>query len=249
MAGQERLYQHVAERLTRQIASGSYKIGDRMPAERELATSFAVSRPTIREAIIALELEGLVEVRVGSGVYVTTRKAQKTEPPVMDVGAFELTEARLLIEGEVAALAATQITDAELAELDDLLVRMSEENKKAAVAGEAVDRQFHETIAKATNNSALIAMVEQLWTIRNRSPQCVLLFEKSRAKGYHPVVGEHRAIVEALRERNPVLARSAMRAHLSRVLDYLLDATEIEAINETKAKLAAQRNRFSADLR
>ena len=71
-----RLYQSVAERLTRAIAAGTYAVGDRLPAERELAANFEVSRPTIREAIIALELDGLVEVRIGSGVYVIERMAK-----------------------------------------------------------------------------------------------------------------------------------------------------------------------------
>jgi GntR family transcriptional regulator, hexuronate regulon transcriptional repressor len=241
---QARLYQHVAERIARAIASGGYKPGDRLPAERDLAQTYSVSRPTIREAIIALELDGLVEVKIGSGVYVTAVKPDRSPQVAMDIGAFELTEARLLIEGEVAALAASQISDEELAELADLLGKM-----ESAGAGELVDRQFHETIARATRNSALFQTVEQLWTIRNRSPQCVRLLEKTRAKGYVPVVGEHRAILAALQARDPNAARAAMRDHLSRVLDYLLDATEIEAIEEAKAKVAAQRTRFSPDLR
>lgn len=246
---QARLYQYVAERLSRAIAAGQYKPGDRLPAERELATSYAVSRPTIREAIIALELDGLVEVRIGSGVYVGDGKPGGSAQVAMDIGAFELTEARLLIEGEVAALAATQISDDELDELDSLLVQMNDANQKSAGPGELIDRQFHETIARATRNSALLSMVEQLWTIRNRSPQCVRLFEKSRAKGYVPVIAEHHAIVAALRARDGNAARAAMRDHLSRVLDYLLDATEVEAIAEAKAKMAAQRTRFSSDSR
>lgn len=245
---QARLYQYVAERLARAIAAGTYKEGDRLPAERDLAQSYSVSRPTIREAIIALELDGMVEVRIGSGVYVTNTEPVRAQV-AMDIGAFELTEARLLIEGEVAALAATQITDEELEELETLLDKMDSANRKGAGAGELVDRQFHETIARVTRNSALLQMVEQLWTIRNRSPQCVRLFEKSRSAGNAPVLNEHRAIVEALRTRDANAARAAMRDHLSRVLSYLLDATEVEAIEAAKAKVAAQRDRFSPDRR
>lgn len=246
---QARLYQYVAERLARAIAAGTYKKGDRLPAERELAQSYSVSRPTIREAIIALELDGLVEVRIGSGVYVTNTEPVRGAQVAMDIGAFELTEARLLIEGEVAALAATQITDEELEELETLLDKMDSANRKGAGAGELVDRQFHETIARMTRNSALFQTVEQLWTIRNRSPQCVRLFEMSRSAGHAPVLNEHRAIVEALRSRDANSARAAMRDHLSRVLSYLLDATEVEAIEAARAKVAAQRDRFSPDRR
>ncbi|MBA4040641.1 MAG: GntR family transcriptional regulator [Sphingobium sp.] len=238
-----RLYQTVAERIARAIASGVYAPGDRLPAERELAASFDVSRPTVREAIIALEIDGLVEVRIGSGVYVINA-APKAAGVVMDIGAFELIEARLLIEGEAAALAATQITDEELTELDALLDEMARANMKSAGSGELVDRRFHELIAAITRNSAMLASVEQLWTIRNRSPQCIRLFEKTRAKGYVPVIDEHRDIVDALRTRDPNVARTAMRAHLSRVLEYFLDATEVEAIEAAKAEMAAKRSRF-----
>jgi GntR family transcriptional repressor for pyruvate dehydrogenase complex len=238
-----RLYQTVAERIARAIASGTYREGDRLPAERDLAASYEVSRPTIREAIIALEIDGMVEVKIGSGVYVTGRKT-KGAPVAMDIGAFELTEARLMIEGEVAALAATHVTDEEIEELERLLTEMEKANLKSAGAGELVDQQFHETIARISRNSALEAAVQQLWTIRNRSPQCVRLLEKTRAKGYKPVVNEHDAILQAFKRRDPAAARAAMRDHLSRVLDYLLDATEVEAIEEAKAKMAAQRSRF-----
>jgi GntR family transcriptional regulator, hexuronate regulon transcriptional repressor len=240
-----RLYEQLAEKLARAIADGVYAPGDRLPAERELATTFEVSRPTIREAIIALELDGLVEVKVGSGVYVRARRERASIAPVAaDIGAFELTEARILFEGEVAALAATQIGDAQIDELDRLLEQMALENARDGHGGEDVDLRFHMTIAEATQNSAMSGVVEYLWTIRNRSPQCVRTFEKSRSKGYKPVVAEHRAIVEALRARDPDAARAAMRAHLSRVLDYLLDATEVEAIEETRRQMQAQRERF-----
>lgn len=240
-----RLYQAVAERLAKSMAAGDFKPGDRLPAERDLAEQFDVSRTTIREAIIALEIQGMVDVRVGSGVYVSSARARtKSTPMEMDIGAFELTEARLLIEGEVAALAATNATKDDIEDLEKLLVDMDKANVKGDGSGELVDRQFHERIAICTRNSAMVAMVEQLWTIRNRSPQCIRFFDKSRNHGNQPVVDEHKAIVVALQSGNPVAARAAMRAHLSKVLDYLLDSSEVEAIEQAKAKIAEQRSRF-----
>jgi GntR family transcriptional regulator, hexuronate regulon transcriptional repressor len=240
-----RLYQAVAERLAKSIAAGDFKPGDRLPAERDLAEQFDVSRTTIREAIIALEIQGVVEVRIGSGVYVTKSQPKgKALPIEMDIGAFELTEARLLLEGEVAALAAVNATEADIADLERLLLEMDKANAKGDGSGELVDRQFHERIAICTRNSAMVAMVEQLWTIRNRSPQCVRLLEKTRRKGYQPMINEHQAIVDALQSRDPAAARAAMRGHLSKVLDYLLDSSEVEAIEEAKARIAEQRSRF-----
>jgi GntR family transcriptional regulator, hexuronate regulon transcriptional repressor len=239
-----RLYQAVAERLAKAIAAGTFKTGERLPAERDLAQQYDVSRTTIREAVIALEIAGLVDVRVGSGVYVTGKQA-KLASVDMDIGAFELTEARLLVEGEVAAQAAIHITDAEVEELERLLVEMDRANQKSAGAGELVDQQFHESIARFSRNGALEATVRHLWGIRNRSPQCVRLLEKTRNKGYKPVINEHAAIVSALKERDSGAARAAMRDHLNRVLNYLLDASEVEALEEAKAQLAARRSRFT----
>ena len=242
-----RLYQGVAEKLTHAIVRGRYRVGDRLPPERELALSFGVSRPTVREAIIALELNGLVEVRMGSGVYVTAVRPARDSAISMETGPFELTEARLIFEPEVAALAASQITPEAVRELETLLREMEKGNRTGD--GEVADRRFHQRIADATRNSALSAMVDSLWTIRNSSPQCVRMFEKSRAKGYLPVVAEHRAILEALRAGDSRAAHTAMKNHLRRVLTYLLDATEVEAMQETKARIAAQRERFKASIR
>ena len=222
-------------------------MGDRLPPERDLAAAHNVSRPTIREAIIALELDGLIEVRMGSGVYVKAVRPVGTDPVAMDVGPFELTEARLILEAEVAALAATLITAEELLELEKLLEAMEQGNHGGN--GETADRQFHQCIADATRNGAMSAVVDSLWSIHGRSPQCVRMFEKMRAKGYRPVISEHRAIFEALRAHDSPAARSAMRDHLKRVLNYLLDTTEIEAVEEAKAKMSAQRHRFAASTR
>ena len=91
----ERLYQELARKLLGEIAAGKFPVGARLPAERELAAQYAVSRPTVREAVIALEVQGLVEVRIGSGAYVV-RLPREDDVASFGVSAFELTEARLL---------------------------------------------------------------------------------------------------------------------------------------------------------
>jgi len=126
-SGQDRLYKNLARALFLDLANGKYSVGDRLPAERELAAKHHVSRPTVREAIIALEVQGLIEVRVGSGAYVR-RLPGAEDSPGFNVTAFELTEARLVIEGEAAALAAVQVSEGELDELDALVRRIADEN-------------------------------------------------------------------------------------------------------------------------
>lgn len=237
-----RLYERLVASLVDAILSGRYAIGDRLPAERELAQEHDVSRTTVREAFIALEVAGVVEVRMGSGVYVVAMPSAGGIPVNMDVGPFELTEARMLFEGEVAALAATLATDGELLAMERLLREMESANRKGA--GEEIDRRFHLAIAQATRNSAMASVVESLWTIRLRSPQCVRVFQKSRARGTKPVVSEHRAILDALKARDAAAARAAMQRHLRNVIDYLLDATETEALAEARARASARRSRF-----
>ena len=238
-----RLYQELARKLFAQLAAGAYALGDRLPPERELAVEFSVSRPTVREAIIALEVQGIVEVKVGSGAYVR-RLPGAGDAPGFNVTAFELTEARILSEGEAAALAATNITDADLEHLRDLVDKIAVENQLADGA-ELADRDLHLAIAKITRNTAMVSIIEELWRMRSASPDSALLLAKARDANVRPVVEEHMAIVAALATRDPARARAAMRAHLASVLDHLLFATEEQAIESVKRAAASTRARFN----
>ncbi len=243
MRSTPRLYKDIAARLIAAIQNGQFPVGGRLPAERDLALQYEVSRPVIREAIIALEVQGLVEVRVGSGVYVLST-SEAAQDGGQDVSAIELTEARLLVESEVAALAAAQITDEELRELEELVEQIEEENKTPDGKEEA-DAAFHLAIAKAARNSALFETVERLWGLRRTSREAALLHEKARHANIKPIVDEHTAILTALKARDPKAARDAMRAHLSQVLESLLFATEQRAVDEARRSMQARRERFS----
>jgi len=240
---QDRLYQDLARNLIKELASGKYPIGARLPAERELAIAYSVSRPTVREAIIALEVQGLVEVKVGSGAYVR-RLPGKGDLPGFNITAFELTEARLLFEGEAAALAATHATEMELDEIATLVDDIARENQRPD-GTERSDREFHLAIARATRNTAIFEAIEQLWDQRASSPEAALLHAKARDANVKPVVDEHRAVLEALRSRDPAAARAAMRAHLAQVLDSLLFVTEERAIKEARRQVQAKRLRYA----
>ncbi|MDE2560978.1 MAG: FadR family transcriptional regulator [Sphingomonadales bacterium] len=241
--GQDRLYQDLARNLIEELATGQYPIGARLPAERELAIKYNVSRPTVREAIIALEVQGMVEVKVGSGAYVR-RLPGSDDLPGFNVSAFELTEGRLLFEGEAAALAATQVTDEDIAEIEKLVDEIAHENNDPG-GTEQADRKFHLAIAKATRNTAIYNAIEHLWDLRATSPEAALLHEKARSANIKPVVDEHTAILNALRARDANAARSAMRAHLAQVIDSLLFATEERAIEEARRNAQAKRARYS----
>ncbi len=241
--GQDRLYQDLARNLLEELASGLHPVGARLPAERELALKFGVSRPTVREAMIALEVQGLVEVKVGSGAYVR-RLPGKEDLPGFNISAFELTEARLLFEGEAAALAATQISAEELAEIERLVEEIARENNDPR-GTEKADRAFHLAIARATRNGAIHDAIERLWDLRSTSPEAALLHEKARTANIKPVVDEHTAILEALRAHDPAAARAAMRGHLTQVIDSLLFATEERQIAEARKSAQTKRDRFA----
>jgi DNA-binding FadR family transcriptional regulator len=240
----KRLYQQVAEKLMALIDAQKYRTGSRLPAERKLAERFKVSRPTIREAIIALELAGYVEVKTGSGVYVIEHSESSAEPPELDVGPFELTEARILFEGEAAALAATLITDEEIEQLEAALADMQQANEEKPTS-EAQDRKFHLLIAQATRNSAIVSVIDDLWELKINSPLNERVFEKVRDLGYRPRIEEHQAVIDALRERNPQAARTAMREHLGRLIKELLDATEIKAVEDARQRATEDRERYT----
>lgn len=240
-----RLYQQVAEKLIDLIERDKYSVGMRLPAERELATMHKVSRPTIREAVIALELDGIVEVRTGSGVYVLEKSRDKNIFSDKDIGPFELTEARALFEGEAASLAATLITDDELKVLAGILNDMQAENDEESAMHEVADKNFHMAIAVATRNSAIVTVIEKLWDVREHSMLARRMYQSVRNKGVRPSIEEHKVIYEALKNRDAQAARAAMRAHLLRVIDHILEATEIEAVEAARNKVIKSRERYN----
>jgi len=220
----QRLYLQVADQLLERIRSGNPAPGQRLPSERDLAEHYGVSRPTIREAMIALEIAGLVEIRLGSGVYVLPGEGKKF-PRAEDQGPgpFEILEARRMIEGEICALAAGRISAAQLEELAALLAEMQQENLREDMT-EAADQRFHCVIAEASGNSALATTVSWLWQLRNESVISTHFHQRVRKEGSRPILADHRAILEALQSRDPAAARRAMARHLQRVIDTLMAA-------------------------
>lgn len=238
-----RLYQQIADQIRHRIQQGDYAVGERMPAERFLADEFNVSRPTIREAMIALEITGMVDVRKGSGVHVISRNGSSDSPLELDVGPFELLEARLVVESDIAGLAAERIDDVQMAQLDDLLTEMARENQIGDI-GEKADRDFHITLAEATHNSALVGVAERFWSLRETSPMVAEMLNRSRAYGVQPMIEDHQAIVDALRSGERQRAHDAMSNHITRVIDALLEVTETDEIERLKRDAEARRQRY-----
>ena len=210
-----RLYRQIADQLTRLIQSGGLRIGERLPAERELAEKFGVSRPTMREALIALEVEGLVEVRGGAGVFVLDRRTPRREHIANGPapGPFDIIRARWIIESEAAALAASNATPEHLQTLKHTLGEMRS-HRSHSPESMAADQRFHLCIAEASGNSALLLVVQQLW--EQRTAPLYMQFE-SHFVGetiWREANVEHGELLDAIASRDPDAARDAMRKHM-----------------------------------
>ena len=190
-----RLYRQIADQIRTLIRAREFPAGARLPPERDLARQLGVSRPSVREALIALEVEGLLDVRVGSGIYVTDpAKRRGNDAPQTDSGPFEVIRARWLIEGECAALAAKNPDPARIAAIREAHASMIKESKRDHNPLDA-DRLFHVSIAEASGNSALVLVVQTLWDQRMgplyRSLERKLEYPKMAAE----TVREHQAVV------------------------------------------------------
>jgi DNA-binding FadR family transcriptional regulator len=239
---ERRLFQDIVDQILALVAEGAFPPGSRLPGERELAERFDVSRVTIREAEIALQAMGKVQIKPGAGVYVTEAAARG--PSLPDVSAFELTEARSLFESEAAALAAPVISDQLLARLDDLLLVMSSDDSNDMERSNQADREFHLTIASASGNKAILHVIETLWRMRTELPQVRATHEAVCCNDAQSRTEEHAQIVRALRKRDSQEARLAMRAHFNRLLEAMLDATEQRELSELRRKAEESRARF-----
>ncbi|XQW85099.1 FadR/GntR family transcriptional regulator [Thalassotalea piscium] len=233
-----RLFWHIVDKIESSINKGEYLAGSRLPPERELAEKLNVSRPTIREAIIALEVRGRVEVKTGSGVYVLASTSHTQDQ--VKVNAFEVTQARALIEGEVAAMAATTITETELKQLKQTLIAM-ENNTNV----EKADKEFHQIIANATRNSAMILSVENLWALRSSTEEIVKDYASVCNKDNAKTIAEHNAIYQALKSKDATQARIAMHKHFNRLINTLFDEAETRALEEIRRKNSEKRGLYS----
>lgn len=216
----DRSYLRLAAQIQALVAQGEFAVGKRLPAERALAERFEVSRTSLREAIIALEVQGVVEVRGGSGIYVCESDPGAARPPAAQVagaGPFELLRARCLIESEIAALAASTRSDADLDRIFEALTTMREQVSDKAANAEA-DRRFHLHIAQSTGNSVLLATVTSMWD-QAQGPVWERIEQHFHTQALRQASQEdHQRIFGALVARDAQAARQAMREHLERVI-------------------------------
>lgn len=223
-----RRYPEIANELSAYIAEKAFVIGDKLPAERELAEQFGVSRALLREALIMLEIQGIVEVRQGSGVYLQADGEPLHQHAEDDIGPFELLQARQVLESSIAEVAALTVTKRDIDDLQKILEQHTLKNQGKAV-NEAADEQFHLRIAEATQNRVLEESVQALWEIRKRSP----MWKKLHSHITHPTYWQqwtvdHQAVFTALKRKDARRARQAMWQHLDNVRKTVLALSDVD---------------------
>jgi DNA-binding FadR family transcriptional regulator len=221
---QVRLYRQIADLISDRIDQGLFPIGTLLPGERELAQQLGVSRTSVREALIALEVSGKVTIRVGHGVQILEATPQP-DPAIVatgmaewDIGPIQLMEARLHVELKTAELAAANRTEANLERMRDAIELQAGAESVRVPQYRNGDRNFHVEIARAGGNAAYAFVVASLWD--NLSRPLFNKFEELLTGPDRPTMTmqEHHRIFDAIAGRNEAIAREAMKRHLDAVL-------------------------------
>jgi DNA-binding FadR family transcriptional regulator len=215
----QRLYRQIAKQIQGLISSGEFAVGSRLPAERDLATQMGFSRPSVREALIALEVEGVIEVRTGSGIYVKNLgKKKATQSNTLNTpaewGPLEVMRARSLIEAEMAALAA-EFANAQDVKAMTLALKGMQKDAKAGRIPRDSDIAFHMAIANACANSVMHDTLALYLQARNGP-----LFERlgdyfESPASWTAAIAEHQEVLAAIEAHDPQRARKTMQKHLN----------------------------------
>jgi GntR family transcriptional repressor for pyruvate dehydrogenase complex len=224
-ADSRRLYLQIAEKLRELIAKPDFAPNGRLPPERALAETLGVSRPSVREALVALELEGLVEIRMGSGVYLcaTTQAQGAAALSQAELGdsLLDIMGARCVIEGSIAASVAPFCKAKDLKILREIYNEMRREVEGGRIPV-ASDRAFHLVIAQMSGNEVLVRTVTSLFDARHSPLSATLRGHFENETTWGAVPDEHRMILEALEAHDAIQAQATMQRHLKMSLERVI---------------------------
>ena len=215
----ERLYEQIVSQIEQRIEAGSLKVGDQLPSERELAEQFTVSRTAVREAVKALRQKGLVEIRPGRGTFITNGTSdtiRNSLSMLMKIGATKgsgfLVEVREILEPEIAARAATRITDEYITAMQDAVKIMDTALNNVDIFVEA-DLDFHLALAEGTQNPYIPILMDSIIDLLREQRKRIGLTKGGLKRGQV----HHKKILDAVTRRDPQAARQAMQDHLKQV--------------------------------
>ncbi|MGC1687012.1 MAG: FadR/GntR family transcriptional regulator [Candidatus Acidiferrales bacterium] len=214
-----RLYEQIVQQIEDSVLKRELKPGDQLPAERELAIQFGVSRTAVREAIKALREKGLVEAYTGRGTFITNERSQAIRHSLDRIikinqveGFLQLAETRAILEPAISALAASRADKQHLATMREAVAVMDEARKDPAVFIEA-DLDFHLTLAEAAGNQIILSLIDSIVGLLREQRLRIFRIAGGADRGqFH-----HKRILEAIENRDPVRARQCMEAHLEQV--------------------------------
>jgi GntR family transcriptional repressor for pyruvate dehydrogenase complex len=219
-----RLYEQIVERIHDHVVEAKLRPGDRLPPERELAASLGVSRASVSQALVALEVLGMVDVRHGDGAVllapvnrlhlVAALRAHQDRLP-------DVIEAREALEVRLAALAAERRTSEDLAAIDDALAGMADDLAQGG-RGVAGDELFHAAVTRAGHSALLARLMDEIAELV-RETRLESLGQPGRPQAS---LASHREIAEAIRRQDPAAAARAMHAHIALVSDVALLGTD-----------------------
>lgn len=220
-----KVYEQVIEQIKRMIMDGTLKKGDKLPTERDLAVQLQVSRASVREALTALDVIGLVESRQGAGNYIRENFENNLFEPMsmmfmLEKGTpTEILEFRQVLEVEAAVLAALRIDDEEVVVIGDIINRMKTCTDKDQDV--VLDKEFHFTIAKASKNLLIINILQVLSQLIDEfikdSRKKILMAEDNKAK----ITVQHERLYRALKNRDKDEAKSAMEDHFKLIAEHI----------------------------
>ncbi|MAM11851.1 MAG: hypothetical protein CML23_15615 [Rhizobiaceae bacterium] len=216
---QNKLYTQIASQISASIEDGDLKPGEQLPNERELAQQLNVSRPSLREALVALEVAGLIDIRVGVGAFVRMQRESPGFMPEYHRSPVEIIEARQLIEPQVAALAAAVIDDASIEELEEVLGLMQQDTARSEWSP-VHDRALHTIVVRNCPNTILREIAMGLWSARDSEIDQKMHGHLAELESVRSrILMDHRLIVEAMKHHDVESARKAMHDHMMFVSD------------------------------
>jgi len=217
----ERLYEQIVVQIENRIMTGQLKLGEQLPAERELAEQFAVSRTAVREAVKILREKGLIEIRPGRGTFVRNGTTGAVRQSLGLLMKFEsgkdlvnLVEVRELLEPEIAALAATRISDEYISAMAEAIQTMDTALENVDVFVEA-DLDFHLALAEGTQNPIIPILMDSIIELLREQRKRTGLADGGLGRGQT----HHKKIMAAILQRDPQAARQAMQDHMQQVRD------------------------------
>jgi GntR family transcriptional repressor for pyruvate dehydrogenase complex len=214
-----RLYEQIVQQIEESVLKGVLKAGDQLPAERDLALRFGVSRTAVREAVKALHEKGLVEAYSGRGTFITDGTSQAIRQSLglmvkigQPSGSNHLAEMRGILEPEIAALAAARVQEPHLILMREAVALMDRAQEDPEAYIEA-DLDFHLGLAEAADNPLILSLLDSIVVLQREQRIRIFQVEGGPSRGqYH-----HKRILQSVEQRNPEKARAAMRAHLQQV--------------------------------